>query len=138
MLAFCIVNACCDLGNSRKTPLRNFTLKTCLFGATKIVKNSDKSKWKYSGYEITFNWKGEWDFGNVSDRNVVIFRVDNSSSSRTDNRKNDFSVLGEGLVSINGGFGAPEKKSLKQRQNFSRFWITMMIIVICLLTGKKV
>ena len=36
-------------------PLKNFTLKNCLFGATNIVKNSDKAKWVYSGYGIAFD-----------------------------------------------------------------------------------
>ena len=31
-----------DLDNCPKTPLRNFTLKNCLFGATNMVRNSDK------------------------------------------------------------------------------------------------
>ena len=66
---------------------------------------------------------------------------DNSSSSHTDNCKNDFLVLGEGdTFGINGSFGAPEKKLvltlLKQRQNFVRVYITTVIIVICLLIEK--
>ena len=44
----------CDLDNWSKILLRNFTLKNCLFGATNIVKSSDKSKKVYSGYEIAF------------------------------------------------------------------------------------
>ena len=40
-----------------------------------------------------------------------IFNVDNSLSSYTDNRKNDFIVLGEGdTFDIGGSFGAPERK----------------------------
>ena len=42
---------------------------------------------------------------------VVIFGVDNSSSSHSDNRGNNFLVLGEGdTFGINGRFGAPENK----------------------------
>ena len=57
-----IVNVCIvyDLGAWPKIPLRNFTLKNCLFGATDIVKNTDKEKYVYSGYEIVFDGKGEW------------------------------------------------------------------------------
>ena len=33
-----------DLGDWPKILLRNFTLKNCLFGATNIVKKSDKEK----------------------------------------------------------------------------------------------
>ena len=52
-----------------------------------------------------------------------MFVVDNSSSSHTDNLKDDFLILGEGpLFGINGRFGASEKKLIlilqKQRQNF--------------------
>ena len=44
-------------------------------------------------------------------RNVIIFGVDNSSSSHSDNHKKDFLIAGECLTnSINGSFGLPEKK----------------------------
>ena len=33
-------------------PLNNFVLKSCLFDATNFVKNSNKSKYVYSGYGI--------------------------------------------------------------------------------------
>ena len=71
-------------------------------------------------------------------RNVIIFGVDNSSLSHTDNHKNSFLILGEGdTFGINGSFGAPEKSlvkiSVKQTQNFARVYITMVIIV----NGKK-
>ena len=38
-----------DLDARPKLLLRHFTLKSCLFGATNIVKNSDKEKYVYSG-----------------------------------------------------------------------------------------
>ena len=53
-----------DLDNCSKLRLRNFILKNCLFGATNIVKNSDKSKYVYSGYGIAFDGKGNWKFDN--------------------------------------------------------------------------
>ena len=34
------------LENWTKIPLRNFTLKICLFGATNIRKDNDKSKYE--------------------------------------------------------------------------------------------
>ena len=64
--------------------LNNFVLKSCLFGATNIVKNRDKSKYVYIGYGIAFDGA---DFGNDFASNVVIFGVDNSSLSRTDNHE---------------------------------------------------
>ena len=100
-----------DLDNCPKIPLRNFTLKICLFGATNIVKASEKSKFVYSGYGIIFDAKGNWNFDNDFARNVIIFDVDDSSLSHINNRKNNFLVLGEGnTFGTNGSFGAPEKK----------------------------
>ena len=88
--------------------LRNFTLTNCLFGATNIVKNGDKEKYVYNGYRIAFDGKCEWSFANGYARNVIIFGVDNSSSSHADNLKNNFLILGEGdTFGINGIFGAP-------------------------------
>ena len=63
-----------DLDNWPKILLRNFTLKNSLFGVTNIAKNSDKSKWIYSGYEVACDGKGEWNFGDKSARNVVSFK----------------------------------------------------------------
>ena len=72
-------------------------------------------------------------------RNNIIFDVDNSSSSHSDNRKNNFLVLVEGpTYSINGSSGSPEKKFnikfTEQIQNFVRVCNIMLIIVIFLLT----
>ena len=67
-----------------------------MFGAINIVKNSDKSKWVYSGYGIVFNGLGSWSFDNYFFRNVMIFGVNNSSSSHADNCKNKILVLCEG------------------------------------------
>ena len=52
-----------------------------MFGATSIAENNDKEKYVYSGYEIAFDGKGEWRFGNNSAKSVIMFGVDNSSSS---------------------------------------------------------
>ena len=86
--------------------------KKCLFAATSIAKNSDKEKYVSSGYRMTFDSAGSWSFVKDCARNVVIFGVDNSSSSRPDNRKNNFSVLGEGptYMASMEAFGWQEKK----------------------------
>ena len=82
-----------------------------MFGVTNIVKNSDKEKWVYIGYGAAFDGTGSWNFGNDLVKNVVIFCVDNSSSSHADNCKNNLLVLGEDPTNgINGSFGAPEKR----------------------------
>ena len=44
-------------------------------------------------------------------RNFIIFGVDNSSSSHSDNFKNNFLILDEGLTyGVNGSLGSPQKK----------------------------
>ena len=76
-----------------------------------VVKSSDKEKQVYNGYVITFDSASSWSFDNESAKNVIIFGVDNSSSSHADNRKDHFFVLGEyPTFGINGGFGSPQKK----------------------------
>ena len=41
----------CDLDTWPKKPINKFKFNNCLLGATNIVKNSDKEKCLYSGYE---------------------------------------------------------------------------------------
>ena len=53
----------------------------------------------------------EKDFGNGFARNVIIFGADHSSSSHTDNRKDNFLVLGKGPTQgINDSKGTVKKK----------------------------
>ena len=80
-----------------------------------IVKHCDKEKYMYSGFRITFNGEGGWKFDNGSARNniifVIIFGIDNYSSSHSDNGKKTFLILCEGpTYGINGNFGSAEKK----------------------------
>ena len=98
-----------------------------MFDATNIGKDNNKSKYLYSGYTIAFDGRGEWNFANDSARNVIVFAVDKSLSSHTDNCKNIFLVLGKRSVLI----------LVKQRQNVAKVCITMVILVICLLTEKN-
>ena len=79
-----------DLDDWPRNPTNNFKFKNCLFGVANVVKNSDKEKYLYSGYGITFDSGDSWSFDNDFARNVIIFGVDNSSSSHSDNRKNNF------------------------------------------------
>ena len=81
------------------------------FGASSILKNIDKETYLHSGYGMTFDSADSRRINNDTARNVKIFGVDNSSSSHSDNRKNNFLVLGEGpAFGINGSFDSPEKK----------------------------
>ena len=59
----------------------------------------------------------------------------------TDNRKNNFLVLGEGTThGINGNFGTPKKKfssdCSKVGQSFTWVYIVTAIIIICLTEDK--
>ena len=49
-----------------------------------------------SGYRIAFDGKGSWSFQDDFVQKDIVLRVENSSSSHTDNLKNDFLILGEG------------------------------------------
>ena len=113
-----------------------------MFGATNIVKNSDKEKWVYSGYRIGFDGAGSCTFGNEFARKVAVFGVGYSSSSHLDNRKNNFLVLSEGpTYGIDGSLVQQRNNLLliliKQTQNLASFCIIMVIIVICLLMEEK-
>ena len=73
------------------------TLENCLFGAVKLTKHIDIDLYKYFGYRIGFDRKGflshaSWKTG----KNVIIFRVETSSTTRIDNRKKDILILGKG------------------------------------------
>ena len=61
-----------------------------MFAATNIRKSSNKSKWVYTGYGISFDGGGLWNFGNHFAKNTVTSGVDNTSSSHADNHKNNF------------------------------------------------
>ena len=74
----------------------NLTLEKFLFGAVRLTKNADIDKYKYSGYGIGFDRKGFFSIGNEVGKNVIIFRVDMSSSSHNDNEKKDILILGKG------------------------------------------
>ena len=73
------------------------TLTNALFGAVKLTKNADIDKYKYSGYGIGFNEHGFFShpFGGTG-RNIIIFGVDMSSSTKIDNKGKDILILGIG------------------------------------------
>ena len=67
-----------------------------MFGAVSLTKHADIGQYKYSGYDIGFDRKGDFTFGNGFGRNCIIFRVDMSSSVYVDNKKKDILFLGKG------------------------------------------
>ena len=72
------------------------TLENCLFGFVKLTKNTDLDKYRYSRYGIGFDREISFSFNNDFGKNVIIFGVDMSSSTKIDNRKKDILILGRG------------------------------------------
>ena len=73
------------------------TLANALFGAVKLTKNADIEKYKYSGYGIGFDGHGFFSHpSGGTGRNVIIFGVDMSSSTKIDNKGKDILILGIG------------------------------------------
>ena len=67
------------------------TLENCLFGALKLTKNADINKYGYYGYRIGFGRHGSFSFpGTGFGRNVIIFGVDMSSSTKMITEKSIF------------------------------------------------
>ena len=61
-----------------------------------MTKNTDFDKYKFSGYGIGFDRHGKFSFtGTGLGRNITIFGVDMSSSTKIDIRKKDIVILGK-------------------------------------------
>ena len=75
-----------------------------MFGALSLTKNADIDQYKYTGYGIGFDRKGEFSFGSREfGRNSIIFGVDLTNSSHANNRKNNILVLGKDFTQgVNG------------------------------------
>ena len=72
------------------------TLENCLCRSVKLTKNADISKHGYFGYGIRFDRRSSFSFGNDIGKNIIIFGVDMSSSTKIDNRQKDILILGKG------------------------------------------
>ena len=83
---------------SKSINISNYpTLENCLFGAVSLTKNADIDRYKYSGYGTGFDRHGSFSFPCIGlGRNVIIFGVDMSSSTKIDNREKDIMILGKG------------------------------------------
>ena len=82
--------------NSRNT---DYTVQNA-FGGVKITKNAtDTSKHKYEGYGICFDEGGMFSMGNINNgRNVLIFRVHESSLVHKNDKENNIFIMGDGFV----------------------------------------
>ena len=62
-----------------------------------MTKNVDIDKYGYSGYGIRFDRHGSFSSPDIrSGRNVIIFGVEMSSSTKIHNRKRDILILAKG------------------------------------------
>ena len=76
---------------TRKNSISRYPiLENCLFGAIKLIKNTDIDKYKYSGYGIGFDRRGEFSFGDGFGQNVIIFGVNMSSSVHANNKTRNY------------------------------------------------
>ena len=85
-----------------------------------------------------------WSFGDDFARNVVIFDVDDSSLSHTDNCRNNFLVLVEGPTDdIIDSVGTAETNKnlvltfLRKILNFLSVFITMVVQILLLSTKQR-
>ena len=68
-----------------------------MFGAVSLTKNADVDRYKYFGYGIRFDRHGFFSHpSGGTGRNVIIFGVDMSLSTKIDNTKKDILILGKG------------------------------------------
>ena len=71
-------------------------LENGLFGAVKLTKHVDVDLYKYSRHGIGFDRKESYSTGDEVGRNIIIFGVDMSLSSKIDNKGKDILILGKG------------------------------------------
>ena len=77
----------CEISNNNN----NNNNYPTLFGAVSLTKNADTDKYRDSRYGIGFDGHGSYSHpSDGNGRNVIIFGVDMSSSTKIDNRKKIF------------------------------------------------
>ena len=103
------------------------TLEKCLFVAVNSNKNVDIDKYKYSGYGIGFDRHRFYSHpSSGTGRNVIIFGVDMSSSTKTDNRKKDILILGKGPIQgLEHTMSAEKKYSINFTGNNKKFCLSL-------------
>ena len=84
-------------------------LENFLFGSVKVTKNADIDKYTYSRCGIGFDRETPFSIGNEIGKNVIIFGVDMSSSTKIDNKKKGILILGKGPTQGLGNTVSAEK-----------------------------
>ena len=102
------------------------TLENCLFGSVKLTNNADIDKYGYSGYGIGFDRETSFSFGNDFGKNVIIFGVGMSSSTKVDNRKKDILILGRGPTQgLESTFSAEKMYSINFTKKNTKFCLSL-------------
>ena len=75
------------------------TLENCLFGADTLTKNANINKYRYWGYGVGFDSHRSFSSPGIGlGKNVIVFGVDMSSSTKIENRKKDILILSKSLT----------------------------------------
>ena len=79
-------------------------LENSLFGAVKITKDINTSKYNYSGYGIGFDSGSSFSHPSGGDaKNVIIFGCDLATSVHANNRNNNILILEKDFIlGVNG------------------------------------
>ena len=103
------------------------TLENCLFRAVSLTKNADIDKYKYSGYGIGFDRHGFFSHpSGGTGRNVIIFGVDMSSSTKIDNKKKDILILDKGPTQgLEHTLSAEKMYSINFTENNKKFYLSL-------------
>ena len=103
------------------------TLENWLFGAVSLTKNADIDKYKYSGYGIGFDRHGFFSHpSGGTGRNVIIFGVDMSSSTKIDNREKYIFILGKGpQQGLEHTLSAEKMYSINFTENNKKFCLSL-------------
>ena len=92
-----------------------------------MTKNADINKYKYFGYGIGFDRHGRFSSPGIGlGRNVIIFGVDMSSSTKIDNRKKDILTLGKGPTQgLRHTLSAEKMYTINFTENFKKFSLSL-------------
>ena len=134
-----VVNACIVYQISKHFNVSIYsTLENCFFGAVSLTKNANINRSKSCGYGTGFDRHGYFSHtSGETGRNVTIFGVDMSSSTKIDNRKKDILTLGKNLTQwLEHTLSAEKMHSISFTVNNEKFALACIImerIIICLL-----
>ena len=94
---------------------------------SQFAKNVDIDKYKYFGYGIGFDRHGFFSHpSGGTGRNVIIFGVDMSSSSKIDNQKKDILILGKGpKQGLEHTLSAEKMYSVNFTENNKKFCLSL-------------